>query len=250
MNSLLSRQTIAYNLEHKAEDITVSGPNWASICTGVHYNKHNVRENVFIDNDLESYPHFFQHLNNFYGADQVNLFSVAVWFPINYFMTLLVADYGPVRFDYTDQQAFDEASGILQGNHSLDPDVLFIHLDQLDHEGHSAGYHPDTIEYMQAVSNVDEYIEAFYNMVEVRKQENEEDWLIVIVSDHGGRGYGHNDGADDPEIRNTILILDNASVHATGVLNQSEQVDVVPTILNFLEVDLNAIDLDGQNLIN
>ncbi len=42
MNNLLGKSTVAHNLEHKAENITVSGPNWASICTGVHYEKHGV----------------------------------------------------------------------------------------------------------------------------------------------------------------------------------------------------------------
>ncbi len=92
MNSLMSKSSVAYNLEHKAEDITVSGPNWASICTGKHYQKHGVLENFLKNNELEEYPHLFAHLNDFYGKEQVNLISYTVWFPINYFMNLYIAE--------------------------------------------------------------------------------------------------------------------------------------------------------------
>lgn len=249
MNTLLSKNSVAYNLEHKTEGITVSGPNWASICTGVHSEKHGVLENIFMNNKLKEYPHFYAHLNDFYGKEQVNLISYTVWFPINYFMNLYIADHSPVKFDYTDQEVFDLSKETLENNTPLNPDALFIHFDQVDHAGHAYGYHPDSANYVEAVKNVDKYVQDLYSLVAARKQTNGEDWLIVIVSDHGGEGYEHGGGADNPVIRNTILLLDNPSINNTGVLNASQQVDVAPTVLEFLGVDISQYDLDGQNLI-
>lgn len=163
-------------------------------------------------------------------------------------MTMLTADHSPVEFNYTDQQVYELSAATLKDNAPIDPDVMFIHFDQLDHEGHAYGYHPDTLEYVQAVANVDNYVKELYELIDARKQSNNEDWLVVIVSDHGGLGYGHDGGENIPEIRNTILFLDNLRLTA-GVLDASHQVDIIPTILDFLEMDWNSFDLDGQSLL-
>lgn len=246
MNSLKTKSTVSYNLQHETERLTISGPNWASICTGVHYDKHQVTDNIFQGNNLKEHPHFFKHLNDYYGQEQVNLVSYATWFPINYFMTMQIADHSPVEFNYTDQEIFDLSKTTLSDHAPIDPDVLFIHFDQADHEGHAYGYHPDTVEYAQAVNNIDHYVSELYAIIDTRIANNQEDWLVVIVSDHGGIGYGH-DGFDIPEIRNTILFLDNEDIQAD--ISNSQQADVATTILDFLEVDLTLLDLDEQSLI-
>ncbi len=121
-----------------------------------------------------------------------------------------------MKFDYTDQQVFDLSKETLENNTPLNPDALFIHFDQVDHAGHAYGYHPDTAHYVEAVHNVDNYVRNLYSLIESRKQSNNEDWLIVIVSDHGGEGYGHGDGADNPVVKNNILILDIALLPILG----------------------------------
>lgn len=80
MNSLESKSTVAYNLEHKTETLTISGPNWASICTGVHHDKHQVTDNIFQGNDLKTYPHFFEFINQYYGEEKVNLVSYQLFY--------------------------------------------------------------------------------------------------------------------------------------------------------------------------
>ena len=247
--SLKNSENVRFNLSHKVEDLTISGPNWASICTGVHYDKHKVRDNFFENNDLESYPHFFNYLNDYYGDEQIELASIAHWFPINYFMTIHQADYGPVDFNYSDDEVFEQSMSLLENKNPIDPDVLFIHFDQLDHFGHASGFDVNNPEYATAISNVDSYTSALMTAVEKRINENGEEWLTIIVSDHGGDGTVHAGGANNAAINQTILMIHHPDMPENVSLNTSEQVDIAPTILHFLEVDYSTFNLDGKNLL-
>lgn len=248
INDLITNQNVMYNLQHKTErQSTVSGPNWSSICTGVHVDKHQVTENFFENNNLKKHPHFFNHLNDYYGDEHINLASVAAWFPINYFMTIHEADYGPVVFDYTDDIVFEESLNLLNNN-PINPDVLFIHLDQLDHAGHASGFRTTNPEYAEAINNVDNYVMQLFEATQKRKDSLGENWLTIIVSDHGGEGQDHSD-INNPAINQTILFLHNQNISENASLTVSEQVDIVPTVLNFLEMDISNLDLDGKNLL-
>ena len=46
---LSESSSVFFNKEHSIEDHTVSGPNWSSLLTGVHWCKHQVSNNNFND---------------------------------------------------------------------------------------------------------------------------------------------------------------------------------------------------------
>lgn len=242
-------ENVVYNLEHRIEDLTFSGPNWATICTGVHYEKHQVLDNLFSNNDLKNHPHFFQYLNDYFGEDNVSLASIAHWFPINYFMTIHKADYGPVEFNYSDERVYVECIDLIQNRKPIDPDVLFVHFDQLDAAGHSSGFHPDSSVYGASVTTINNYVKNLLAAKDQRSIEFNEDWLTIIVSDHGGDGTVHGGGAGNPAIDRTILFVHNKAIDGNRRLDFSEQVDIVPTILDFLDVDYSNLDLDGKSLL-
>ncbi|MFZ4575538.1 MAG: alkaline phosphatase family protein, partial [Phycisphaerales bacterium] len=66
----------AYSGLCAAEDITISGPGWSSILTGVHRNKHGVTDNSFAGANYGAYPHFFRRLQETCEASTV---SIAQW---------------------------------------------------------------------------------------------------------------------------------------------------------------------------
>lgn len=72
-----------------------------------------------------------------------------------------------------------------------DPDVIFFTLEFADHAGHSTGYGNDNDDYVQACKDADAYGYDIVKTIESRSTFSQEDWLIVISTDHGGIKKGH-----------------------------------------------------------
>ena len=83
--------------------------------------------------------------------------------------------------------------------------MLFLQFDELDGSGHSYGFSPSVQEYTNTVSTLDAYSQELFDIIETRR-ENGEDWLYVIISDHGGEGFSHSDGSH-PNINQTIFFV-------------------------------------------
>ena len=81
MYSFLTDSNSYFNLNHRVEKDTYSGPNWTSILTGVHYEKHQVTDNSFQNNRLEYYPNFFNYLES--AMDNFDSYSITNWIPKN-----------------------------------------------------------------------------------------------------------------------------------------------------------------------
>ena len=70
MHQLSQSNQVFFNAANRVEDHTVSGPNWTSLTTGVHWCKHQVINNDFNDNQLTEYPHFFSYIESAYPSIQ------------------------------------------------------------------------------------------------------------------------------------------------------------------------------------
>lgn len=81
------------------------------------------------------------------------------------------------------------------------PDLMFVHLDMVDHAGHHKGHGTQT--YYDAVEVADKMIQKLITAVNEAGVNNET--VILITADHGGKGYGH--GGDSPEERLVPWIL-------------------------------------------
>jgi len=114
--------------------------------------------------------------------------------------------------------------------------------------GHTYGYSSDLPEYSNAINTIDSYVENIFNTINT-KRSNGEDWLVMIVSDHGGQGTGHGD-AQNPHINQTIFFAQHPLLN---FMNQhiSNQCDISPTILSFLGISNPHFDCqkDGISLI-
>lgn len=65
-------------------------------------------------------------------------------------------------------------------------DAVFGILEYTDHAGHGSSYSLTDEEYVKALRDADEAAYRLIKKVESRPTYAEEDWLIVITSDHGG----------------------------------------------------------------
>jgi arylsulfatase A-like enzyme len=67
------------------------------------------------------------------------------------------------------------------------PELLFIHLDNVDHAGHRSGW--SSRAYRQAVAVADRQIGAILDML--REAGALDSTFVLVISDHGGKGHNH-----------------------------------------------------------
>ncbi len=243
---------------HKASD-TVSGPGWASILTGVWADKHGIQNNKFEVVRTDKHPHFFKLLKSV--KPQARTISFDTWAPIKQHIvsgadvheslplppplprgTALPAQLD--RYDSIDALMEKRGVEVLGGEK---PDVLFLYWHQIDEAGHNTAFHPDRAEYLQAVERVDARIGRVLKALEARPTRATEDWLILVTTDHGGRGNNHAGGQKDPERYTGLLIVSGAAAAQGKAESPTYIVDVVPTALTHLGVALDpAWQLDGK----
>ena len=72
-----------------------------------------------------------------------------------------------------------------------DPDVIFFTLEYADHAGHDTGFGNQNADYIEGCKNDDAYGYDIVKAIESRSTYSEEDWLIVISTDHGGTNTSH-----------------------------------------------------------
>jgi len=101
--------------------------------------------------------------------------------------------------------------------------------------------------YRHAIEQVDAHIGRVVEALSARKYPAGEDWLIVVTSDHGGKGFKHGGGHDQPEVIHSFLIVSGASAARGKIQRQTYLVDIVPTLLTHLGVRLDPEwQLDGR----
>ena len=233
--------------QNHVQELTFSGPNWSSLCNGVDFCKHMVTTNGFDNNDLESFPHFFKYIKS--ANSNKNTVSIVNWTPINEYIAAPFADYAPTE-SINDHDVFLMAIQALTLNYPISPDVIFLQFDELDGTGHEYGFNPNVPEYATYVNTLDGYIESLISVVE-NKRLNGEDWLICIVSDHGGDGKSHGGKYDNEHVRHTIMYMNST----TGTFKNwytSSQTDLAPTVLDFLGISSTEFDCkaDGMSVLN
>ena len=126
---------------------------------------------------------------------------------------------------------FDDGIAISAANYINTPelDVLFLNFDHIDHAGHWYGYGPLKYKYIKAIEKVDKYIGGVIDSLKKRPLIQNEDWLIIITSDHGGIKHGH--GGQTIEEKQIPIILSGTKVKKEPIKKQIYLTDFVPTLL-------------------
>ena len=240
-----SQRNVYKNLSHLTEKDTYSGPNWSSILTGVHYNKHNVTDNSFDGSLFDMFPTFLNYIEK--NINSINTASIVNWLPINQQVLSKDVDYYS-NTQINDSLVFIEAKNLLLNNDPIKPDVLFLHFDELDAAGHNFGFSQNTKEYTDKLKNIDFYVDSLVSVID-NKRLSGENWMCILVSDHGGDGYSHAD-YNNIKIRETVLILEHPSQNFK-LEHKSNMTDIAPTVLDFLGISSAKFDCskDGQSIL-
>ncbi len=224
-----------YSPDALNDDITISGPGWSAIVCGVWSDKHLVTGNNFSGNNYLQYPSFFQYVESFDSS--LNTVSICHWSPIN---NSIIGDDADITTNVSsDLSVAMEASFHLENN---DPDVMFLHFDEIDGAGHSNGFSPDVTSYVEAIEEVDEHIGTVIKSLELRPNYVEEDWIVLVTSDHGGINFSH--GGNTFEEENVMFILSGNSINQELITKDSTY--TIDDPFNCLG-DTTELSFDGSN---
>lgn len=235
-----------------SEQKTSSGPGWSTILTGVWVNKHGVTDNS--TSHISKAKSVFQLIKE--SNSGLKTASVVTWGPIHDFFREQL-NY----IDYHSKSGGDEntVTGAIHAINNENSDVVFAHIDNVDNVGHSLGFGSA---YNNAITKADEQFGRI--VAEVEKRTNE-DWLILVVTDHG-RGFGGFNHGGQTTQEKTIFVgmnkegNDEFNSYVSNVPNQDfagiyghvAQTAIVPSILTHLNIpiqkewQLNSTSLVGN----
>jgi hypothetical protein len=130
---------------------------------------------------------------------------------------------------------------------TLDPDAIVLMLSDLDTMGHAYGFSTEVDEYVSAMELIDEQLGQVLTAIRSRPTYEDEDWMIILSTDHAGTGYGHGDNI--PEHRLVPIFIHGGGVVPGPIWPSPNTVSVAPTALDHLGIDIDpAWDLDGVPL--
>jgi predicted AlkP superfamily pyrophosphatase or phosphodiesterase len=250
-----------------SETPTISAVSYNSLLTGTWVNKHNVW-----GNDIKApnyhYPTLFRLFKDQYPAKKTAVYST--WTDNR---TKLIGEglqqTGKIHIDYVsdgyelDTIAFphDKASGYI---HLIDekvassaarsvkedgPDLSWVYLEYTDDMGHRYGTGQRQNE---AVSFLDTQIGKIWDAIEYRRQQFNEDWLIIVTTDHGRDSVTGRDHGGQSERERTTWVFTNAkNLNSYFYKQQPAITDFLPTMARHLGINIPVStqrELDGVSL--
>ncbi len=214
--TLSALKSSGYFAEMVMEPPTYSGPGWSTILTGSTHQEHAVTDNRFIGHNLLRRPDLLSRA--FYQDQSTTTFAAAGWPPL-----VDPRGPGPIIHQRREQQlSFQHRvivrDGETHGYREVDaeiadigiyaiskfaPDISFVYLCGADEAGHTHGVVGE--KYLEAISRIDVQLKNFVQAVRERVESHNEEWLIVLTTDHGHIDEGGH-GADSAQERASFLI--------------------------------------------
>ena len=224
----------------QAEHLTYSGPGWGAYLTGLHVDRHGADTNDF-QNVVPGTTDWLAALEAF--DPTLDTRRVLTW-EIAHNSIPSGADIAEV-YEFSsngDQLLTDRVVQLI-----ADPatDVVMTFMSDVDCAGHICGFDPTAPCYLDEITDTDAKIGDIMTAMASRPNFSNEDWLVIITSDHGGLGNQHRGGL--PPQRTIPYIV--AGPLATTVLPQAHPrlPDVAATVLDYFGAPLPA-NYDGLSV--
>lgn len=231
---------------------TSSSPNWASMMMGAGPDRHKVTSNRWQragahgrlicygrtrhGRRVASWPTFYGVLRQQRPNATISVFND--WRDYNRMIEPNVLSH---HWEPTRKQGKMEVSHLVTTQKAIEhlqchaPDLMFVHLDHVDHAGHSLGH--GTAGYYRSVEVADSLIGQLLHAL--KRSGQSANTIVFVSADHGGKDFGH--GGNTPEERTIPLILCGPGVVSGLVLDGPfNTFDTAPTVLKALQ--LNAPD--------
>jgi len=229
---------------------TVSGPCWSSILIGVWSEKHGVVSNDFSSSRYDEYPDIFTRIETV--RPELNTFVAIDWLPLG-----TEESGGPLISDAVDQKVvldgyehgWLEADSMsvdatIQELRTADPDILFVYLGAPDEISHNIG--GIGREYRESIEIADAHLGRLVEAIQARPSYSQEDWLILVVTDHGRTETGGH-GGDSPEEATVFYLASGPSAVVGTPSEHPGTIDAPVTALAHLGIEIDpAWGLDGR----
>jgi hypothetical protein len=253
---------------------TYSGPSWTTLLTGVWQNRHGVKNNnTILDNTIQAsrVNTIFSQLE-FSDSNKITA-SYAGWAFINNATLrnelMMIDKYDNGQGPDMDQSVFEKTMAAIQGDKAAD--LTFVHFNEPDDIGHAKGY-CDTFcsegsgPYRDGAAANDARLGKLLDVIKQRQKDRpEEDWLVMVVTDHGRDvvGGGSSHGLQSGFEKSSFIAMNKlANGHAKinknpwssnydGLYGRATAADVAPTILDHFGIlpPANKYAMDGVSLL-
>lgn len=212
-----------YSVDGLCAATTWSGNGWSTMLTGVWHTKHNVQDNNFTNPNYINYPDFLTRAETY--NPNLRTISLVNWAPIND-KIIRTAD---VKSNLGSDLAVKNAAvNALQNDN---PDILFVDFDDVDHAGHSYGFSSGIPQYVSAIQTTDAYIGEIVNAMKSRSTYGNEDWMVVLTTDHGAVESSH--GGGNLSERNIFTIYSNPNFIPQQISKTVIDINKIHNQLNF-----------------
>jgi len=216
----------AWTLDGRTHDTTTtdSSAGWATLFTGVDSDKHGVLNNGGIAAWDRSWPTFA------WRAHEAGM------------STAMVAQWVPALAQLHEDDAFTWTSigggGFVSGQiadrlSTHDDQLLLTHFDDVDHAGHASGFTPANPAYVEAIEDTDDHVREMLEAVLDRPDLVDENWLFVVMTDHGGEGRNHGP-MNLPNQRIPFIFAGSGRPWGELLGPAVTQMDVAATVLDHL----------------
>lgn len=247
-------------MPEETEAKTVTAPGWSTNLTGVWPAKHGITDNVAMPNHFDRYPHLMQRFLDDQPDRQTLACVCAAMLgstkgpgPIlaGGVSTLIFHDVrthprGPIGRDPL--TAEDARAQLADRDYALSF-VYFASTDKTAHLGGTRVNDDWAEDYRNAIIQEDRWTGELIAAVRDRPTFAQEDWLVVITTDHGHRDEGGHGGNSWQERQSFIAMARLDADLGFSAPDRISNVDLAPTVLTHLGVEVRSEwDLDGAPL--
>lgn len=215
--------------------IPSSGPNHASIATGVTPQKHGVTSNENTGSgNFAAYPTWLKRVVDA-NPGAAALFAYT-WEND--------ADIGPADgVTFLHGTDAGNATAVAARLASADaPDATMFFIDGPDAAGHSYNFFPMSTEYKSALAAADGYIGQCLAAITNRATFAQEDWLVLVTSDHGGYRNMHGQVIYGRQADTVPLAISGRNVAPGRITGIPYNYDVAASALAHFGVSASGLD--------
>lgn len=245
MDQFMNAGDYTYDCDAGAK--TECGPSWASVLTGVWHKTHNVTSDEFKKPALDLYPHFFKGMQEtaYRTASVVNLPAIQEHIDCCSRIPLI---------GKTDEMVKSKTIELIKNDHA---DVFFLQFNDVNEAGSLSAYSASEQLYIKAIERMDKAFGELLEQIQAQATDQQEEWLIMICTDHGGEENEHDGKQKVREVRMVPQIMGlcgtdgkiglNLDGYLVGI-NEASNVNIVPTVLEYLSLPF-PVYLEGSSYI-